>query len=481
MGPQKGIDDLPDEILVEIFSYLTFEELVHSVQYVTSRWQEVTHDAQLWRHLAYSPSWRESDGQIASVLQQTPKLQTLILSQRGVRSTVLNTFMESCPNLKRLEFNNYQRLSTSLLERIVQKCPNIEHLSIPNGVLSRKDQAEIIGQFTNLRVLDVGGWADPDNPVFLRPLAEGCPALQSIDLKDKMHTNDDLEYLLQKKKNQLHTLCVRWSSEEGKCTLPLLPICQTLKTLHVDSYCDTNIEAGFESLRSLKTVTSLTLCFLNNANINYVISIFNKKAMMQLVELHISYYENYEDRLAEVIVKNCPRLKHLCIKECSSLTDDSVENFHTLKDLQKVNLYGSNITDKGVVHISKCKHLKYLNLKCCIKLSEKSMELITRFTELQVLKLDFCDISGLPIGLIPSRLKNLRLFSVNYCKNVDQEALKQLKEQMPHLCIYDRVDRYISVDMDDWESVEVIQPVEMEEPDIIFIDAPFILEQLGIY
>lgn len=480
MVSQKGIEDLPDEILVEIFSYLTFGELVFSVQYVSCRWQEVTHDAQLWRTLVYVPSWRDSDDQIASVLQQTPKLQTLILSQRGVRSTVLNTFMECCPNLKRLEFNHYQRLSTNLLERIVQKCPNIEHLSVPNGALTRIDHAEIIGRFVNLRILEVGGWADPDNPVYLKPLADGCPMLQSIDLKDKMHAIDDFEYLLQKKKNQLHTLCVRWSSEEGKCTLPFLPICETLKTLHVDSYSDTNIQAGFESLRSLKTVTSLTLCFLNNANINYVINIFNKKAMMQLAELYISYYENYEDRLADVIVKNCPKLKHLCIKECSSLTDDSVENFHTLTELQKVNLYGSNITDEGVAHISKCKNLKHLNLKCCIKLSAKSMELVTKFPDLQVLKLDFCDIGGLPINEISTRLKKLTLFSVNYCKNVDQDALKDLKEQMPHLCVYDRVDRYISVDVDDWESVEVIQPVEMDEPDIVF-DAPFILDQLGIY
>ncbi|XP_066994851.2 F-box/LRR-repeat protein 2 [Anabrus simplex] len=483
------VNDLPDDVLVEIFSYLTFNDVIHSVQHVSCRWKIIVQYADLWRNLVYIPDFGDSDSHITSTLQQTPKLQTLVLKRRGVCASVLYTFLYNCSYLKKLEFNSEQKLSPKFLKKLVINCPNIEYLHVPNEVLSRVKCSQVIAQFKKLKTLVVGKMSHWDYPAVLEPLADGCVALKHLDLKNEMHRHDDMAYFLKQKSDQLEVLSVGWASADCKCVVPLLVSCRALKKLTVDSFCcgfmngleDVYIEPYFEPFWSLTSVTSLTLSSLSNAQLSDIERIFQKRAMGQLVELQIVRFKGYKDRLSNVIIENCPRLQVLHFKWCDHFTDMSVKNLYNLQELKNLDICSSVITYRGMVHLSKCDNLKYLTLSHCRELNEKGLMQLLNFKNLEVLRLGVCDLRGLPLHLFPTHLKKLFCLNINFCRNVNRKALAQLKIEMPRLIVKDRL--CMSDDEDEpSEKVWWYEPVrpasENCDLDGLLEDAPFLLRQL---
>ncbi|XP_066994855.2 F-box and leucine-rich repeat protein 13 [Anabrus simplex] len=446
MDYTTNINDLPDDVLVEIFSYLTFSDLIQSAQKVCERWRFVAQYSELWRTLCYAPHGKETDDHIAIVLQQTPKLEILSLKLRPVGHSVLYGALNYCPKLKRVEFSGRQRLNAKFLRNMLQKCPSIEYLHLPNEVLNKMQCSEVIACFANLKTLVVGKYGHWDYPAVLKPLGDGCPALQHLDLVKEMHTHNDLGYFLEKKKDQLVSLAVGWTSADWMNTIPLLVVCRALKTLHVDSYYDSfvsdtqdiEITPYFEPFSRLITVTSLTLSELHNVELDDLISIFSNKAMSQLTELRIIHYDQYQDEVGKVIIDNCPNIKLLHFNQCYDLSDKTVESLYTLMELENLSLVFSELlTDCGMLDIIKCDKLKYLDLGSCNKLEECTMKLIMTLKNLRVLKLSCCDVKGLPFHMFPSCLKHLSFLDLKYSVNVDQKSLLELKVMMPSLFIED--------------------------------------------
>lgn len=439
----KCIEDLSEEILLEIFSYLSMNDIVFSIQNVSRRWRRVSYDHELWRNRIYCPLAIESDEVVEKTLRIIPKLNNLVLDKRPYAQDVIETLVNYCTDIRRLEFHSYQMLDHRLLKKLVSQCPKIEYLHIPTRILHSYEKAKTISSLERLRTLKVGGWSELEHPARLRPLADGCPSLESIDLIEMFCGIDDLKYLLQEKKDTLHTVSIKWGYYEGMCVIPLLKVCPALRTLTVDCYYPVDVREGFYALRTLNSVTSLSLLDFDTADINYVISIFEDKNMLNLVELTITHYENYENQLAKVIVNNCPKLKKLFINECNSLSDESVEDYYKLDDLQFVELKSSAITDVSVACLSRCKKLIHLSLENCFLLSEEGMQYITDIHNLRVLKLDCCDLKGLCWSQIPLKMKKLRHLSINFCQHVDECGVKLLKKQINNLTINFVADRFL--------------------------------------
>jgi hypothetical protein len=50
----RSINDLPNEILIHILSYLGPDELIHNIAKVSDRWTFLAKDVQLWKSLSYN-------------------------------------------------------------------------------------------------------------------------------------------------------------------------------------------------------------------------------------------------------------------------------------------------------------------------------------------------------------------------------------------------------------------------------------------
>jgi hypothetical protein len=128
MVPTNTIDEFPDEILLEIFSYCSVEDLVLSIQHVNRRWKEVSQDPKLWKDLVFRPPKGTADDFIRSVVEQAPMLRCLILSHEIDAPLLIDSLCKGCRDIQKLQFSSSQKLATSVLQKLRRQFPDVECL-----------------------------------------------------------------------------------------------------------------------------------------------------------------------------------------------------------------------------------------------------------------------------------------------------------------------------------------------------------------
>ncbi|PSN42703.1 hypothetical protein C0J52_14297 [Blattella germanica] len=128
MVPNCSIENFPDEILLEIFSHCSVEDLALSIQHVNKRWKEVAQDPKLWKELVFRPPKGTTDELIRSVVEQSPKLRCLVLSHEIDAPLLVESLCKGCKDIQKLQFSSSQKLATSVLQKLRREFPDIECL-----------------------------------------------------------------------------------------------------------------------------------------------------------------------------------------------------------------------------------------------------------------------------------------------------------------------------------------------------------------
>ena len=128
MVPESVIDNFPDEILLEIFSYCSVEDLVLSIQHVNRRWREVSQDPKLWRDLVFRPAKGTDEELIRSVVEQAPMLRYLVLSHEIDAPLLTDSLCKGCRDIRKLQFSSTQKVATSVIRKLHRHFPDIECL-----------------------------------------------------------------------------------------------------------------------------------------------------------------------------------------------------------------------------------------------------------------------------------------------------------------------------------------------------------------
>ncbi|XP_067014847.2 uncharacterized protein [Anabrus simplex] len=431
-----GIQDLPYELLVEIFTYLEIDDLINNIPNVCKRWRDAANETRTWRHLIFCPDIKQDNGAIVKSLKKMPKLQDLVLKYM-VDNDALYGILDNCPLLRSLYFCSYQPLSCEYLRSLSLRCVHIEELCLALDHNNYKNGLEQICQMPKLKRLTIVSEYDK-LPLILKPIADGCRALTSIDLKVANLSSQELAYLMEQKAGQLEKLSMKcWCV--GECALPYISVCRVLKELDIECDCvgKENSAGGLVLLRHMKSIQSLTLNFLSDGTFDsdeelerkIILNVFRDHGMSQLRELKIIEMLNYKQEIAETIARYCPLLKSVHFVEVPALTDDSVHSLSTLSQLECLSLRGTAITDDAIFYLHECKKLNFLDLSLCPEIKEAGMKKLMEFSNLRILMLDYCNILGFPFGEITSKLKHLRFLSVNNCMNMDWKGLSKLRSE----------------------------------------------------
>jgi hypothetical protein len=100
-------DELPNEILLKIFSYLSMHDINLSVRNVCTRWRAVSEDDEIWKDWVYFPHASSPKEEIIFMLKNMPALR------------------------------NFQYLGTcNVIETLSQYCRRVSVLIIPNIYLN---------------------------------------------------------------------------------------------------------------------------------------------------------------------------------------------------------------------------------------------------------------------------------------------------------------------------------------------------------
>jgi hypothetical protein len=306
----------------------------------------------------------------------------------------------------------------------------------------------------------------------LRAIADGCPSLQCLDMGFGEYHNQDVEYFLQKKGQQLSSFTVR--GYISTVAHRLLTECGNLEYLFYE-HCNEDLPSTYiHALSKLSEMRNLTLISFREGQTRNVSTIFKNQSMSKLITLNIHYCDDFDDTSLTAILANCPQLKSLTVEDCE-LTDYGFQYIGTCKNLQFLDIgacslitdksmeyigagcpnlsylnigHCSQLTNKGVEYIcSGCQKLKYLNIQNCPEMTDDVMKNIFKSKKLEVLKLSFnSHLLGIHFLLIPSNLVHLTELHVPGCFSLDEKHMNKLKEEMPHLLI---VGKYTNDDETD--------------------------------
>ena len=170
---------LPEEILVQIFSYISLQELYHSVALVCKLFCRLTRDPGVRRCVSLSGKGLTVTKEAASFVSEAHNLKSLSLKNRGDSNTLVTAALLNCRNLKILEVRFCQPLTESTLSTfsgssVVSK---LEYFSLEGtGVCvvepSNASRRHLFASAHNLRHLDLFGckFLEPEDLVRINVL-----------------------------------------------------------------------------------------------------------------------------------------------------------------------------------------------------------------------------------------------------------------------------------------------------------------------
>ncbi|XP_049770788.1 uncharacterized protein LOC126109776 isoform X2 [Schistocerca cancellata] len=391
-----GIDDLPDEVLLMIFSHLSFSELIDVVRNVCHRWRRLYKVRKLWHNKEYhigvskhcdSDSCRCStnEREMIRTFMNAPYLRKVHLWQ-GVTSHVIYMLSARCFKLLELRLPHTQKLTHLMLDNLFEKCSQILKLRISYTLLSSEKCVKTLTHLKYLRVLDLLARSREENsgslvlpPGVLRPLHDGCPRLARVDF-GCLHVNiSDLWNFLNAKRSTLEYIRVKWAMDRTSCVPPLLTVCAD-KLQRLELY-DYNIarrvaSEAFTALGSLKNLWELKISL-------------NRKLPRGTAALAFT----------------------LDVSSCRGLT----------------GAFFSHLTALPRLHTLRMEKMDFTKL-------QPGLNSILELSAVRCLRFDYSRLTGVPFDQFPGKLISLRELKIPGCVG-DPKATDGLAERMPGLQI----------------------------------------------
>lgn len=331
----KTIGDLPNEILLAIFSYLQTYDLKYIIPNVCVQWANLSTDSKLWKRLNFETinkttktfgvkSWYST----LRFLETTPQLQNVTVSQGHSPEEVeeiLTLLNKNNPNIRKIEFNVEISSVLKQLKKLSTILEKVDSLILKlNPAASQTEVFKTLSEFKNLKsitFLDTNP-QHKDFDVFLN----NCPLLDKLNVANDEFCKTNFLSLFKKK--------------------------ETFSSLYLK--IDNLDEGCVKQLRSFPNLISL-----------------------MLMDSNLS-----PEKLYEIGRLKC--LKSLHLKEDASspvLTASALTEFFregSFSNLKELKLHKSRLNDEGAIEIRRnCKNLKYLEVttypRCKSGLSEKGL------------------------------------------------------------------------------------------------------------
>jgi hypothetical protein len=425
-------DDLPDKIIVKIFSYLTIAEIRFSARNVCNRWRKLSEDDEIWNHWSYCPTTSCSREEITSILMNVPGLRKF--TYNGT-CNVIEKLSEYCTKLTLLHVPHI-KLSADVLKLTMERLTELSELSILISPTEEGLQiARIIGQSETLVTLHLRSSGERDiMKGLLKPIADGCPNLNILRCENFNCHNNEVCYLLQRKRRQLvEYLHYRLLSTD---LINAIKQCTNLRRL---LFTEAYFDGPFYDVRTNMLLQNLKVfqvyfCSFEMLNVLYL-TVFHE-TLSQLSYIGICFAPGNIDGLINKIILKCPLLKNLELQGNLELRCRALKN------------------------ISSCKLIKYLDVSRCIELGKKAMKFVAegcpdlqhldvsgipisdsmfrqilRCRNLKTLLMKDCDLSQIDLNLIPKNIPDLSYLYIGPHFQLRDEVISDMKRQMPQLTI----------------------------------------------
>ncbi|XP_028161940.1 uncharacterized F-box/LRR-repeat protein C02F5.7-like [Ostrinia furnacalis] len=312
-----SINDLPNEILIYIFSMIDFESVL-AVAKVCMRWQQLCLTPCVWDNTRLIVCMKNYVRISESIVPFVAKyVKNVKLQYFKLYPQVRASLISYCPNLTHLEISISQ--VDSCIFDDLGHWPNLKFLSFRNSLIIQNPE-NANGNFVYhlpfeklkcLETLILSNFALTQNSLYSMLQ---CPNLVSINIeKMKNIPADFLESLLTTKQSTLRSLHI-YGDTLNDDIIRYISSCRVLQVLHIMT-CKTLFDSSLLHLYRLKNLHSLKLrhsFFSTSALLAY----FSNNTFLNLTYLSLSRCHHVTMQVAKAIKTSAPNLKELSFYLC---------------------------------------------------------------------------------------------------------------------------------------------------------------------
>jgi hypothetical protein len=410
------IDNLPPELLLEIFGYLPAEDLSMTVPLVSDQWKALSQRTSLWKHLTFTPPISMSDDEVAYALQTMPHLKSFRLQHGKNINYLVDTLCQHCPEIRHIVMERKRGPSKGRVDKLLSRYKDLECLNVlVPGRVFQTDFAKLYGpaSFTALGPRGVRwfGARIRSQSVLYNPSSEEI----NRTLRSR---KDTLKYLI---------IFAKVTSTE----MNMIYECKHLRNLffYGDHRNVTNLD--FNSLTKLKYLESLQLCIFRHSEME---DIPVKRDLPRLVKLEIVTWESFPNSSISFVFNICPNLQYIKLQTVG-LKDECFITINRCQRLKHIDIsFNFLLTDMTVKYIAdKCTELQFLDVSSCLLMTDDIINTLSKLRHIEELRLDYQNFSVQCFRSIPAQLPTVSTLSVKHCIHFHPYVLEELKTNFPNL------------------------------------------------
>lgn len=378
------INNLPCELLLYIFSFLSVCELCISVAPVCTAWRDLAKDPSLWTHLVFSFQHCVEGERVRRLLEGSPLLLSLELQNREDSGDLLQQVAASCTKLRELTVKFCDGLTEDTFKLLMENCPDILYLNIEGSYVYGSKSYHMMAGLHQLRYLNLSHCQALDNSGLIT-IAKQCQSLEYLDIDGITDIHDYAVVCMTKELSH----CLKNLFLDGEhltdAAYQSLQACTKLEKLGV-SFCEQMTDKGLSGVSGLKYLTWLKLRKGSQLTPEGLTSLFFNGRLPLLAYVNLGECCLMDDNVLKALSRSCPRLVHLVLHWCWEVTDVGISAV-----------------------IAACPRLRVLGLVGVVQLTG------TAFVDL------------------PSALPDLRILDLEQCNSVDDTILQRIVARKPSL------------------------------------------------
>ncbi|EKV08046.1 Leucine-rich repeat, cysteine-containing subtype [Penicillium digitatum] len=369
--PARSLDfwrDMPQELKVQIFQYLTPQEIV-CCSAVSKTWNEMCYDGQLWSKVDTTEYYSKipSDVLVKLITSGGPFVRDLNL--RG------------CVQM-------HEKWSSDG-ERISDLCRNVVKFSLEGCRIDKASIYSFLLRNSRLQYINLSGLSSVTNSA-MKIIARSCP--------------------------QLETLNVSWCSNvDTTGLLRIVKSCGRLKDLRASEIRGFKDEKFTLALFERNTLDRLIMSRTDLTDQSLKMLIHGENPVMDILadrpivpprkfrHLDLHQCPEVSDHGLKSLAHNVPDLEGLQVSQCSDLTDVSVMDvIRTTPHLSHLELEDlDKLTNSTLVQLAEspcAQHLEHLNISYCESLSDTGMlRVMKNCPKLRSVEMDNTRVSDLTL------------------------------------------------------------------------------------
>ncbi|KAK7097907.1 hypothetical protein V1264_004813 [Littorina saxatilis] len=373
-----SMEDVPDEVFLNIFSFLAQEDLCRHVTRVCKRWHRLAYDSTLWRKLDCS-RWRSTGYQLQQIVLRIPgAIRWLDISAMdNLTLDDVAAVSVNCPELTYLDVGFVDDFNSDMLYLILMNCPKLCFLNVEGCRNANNEMMLTLAKTSGcqLRQLNFSHCSLTDESLTL--LMKHMTGITHLNIDGISWISDEVvRQLASTYQDTLESLELD-GNDLSDSTMEAVCGCQRLHTLSV-SFCDDLSDRSVRHLLRLKQLEKLVLRKGLGLSAFAVTECFTSSVMQNLAYLDLTECQQLNDQGVQAIAQCCGRsVKTLNLAWCWLVTDRGVEAVaqHCWK-MEKLYLTGLHRLEGAwlPVAVRNMKHLTYITFEQCNEVVDPVIE-----------------------------------------------------------------------------------------------------------